>query len=49
MTAWSTIVVEKLVPVMVMSVPPRIEPEVGLMAVTVEEVWNEMAVVSSKP
>jgi len=42
-------VVEKLVPVMVMSVPPRIDPDVGVKPVTVDEVWNEMAVVSSKP
>lgn len=40
---------EKFVPAMVMSVPPRMEPEVCDILVTVDDVLNVIGVVSSIP
>ena len=48
-TAWSSNVVEKLVPVRVNRVPPKTEPVFGLIPVRVADVLKERAVVSSLP
>lgn len=48
-TAWSVFSAEKFVPVIVKTVPPKTEPWVGVMSVTVEEVLKDTAEVSRIP
>ena len=49
MTAWSLIVVEKFVPVIVKTVPPSMDPVRGETLVTVEEVTKDRVLALRSP